>query len=65
MWEINVWIRNPWVRQRLSSRLNEAIWWALKDKGITIAFPQLDVHLDTQLEDLIRRLSPHAGKAET
>jgi len=65
IWEISVWIRNPWLRQRLSSRLHEGIWWALKEKGITIAFPQLDVHLDTRLEDLIRRLSPHASKAET
>jgi small-conductance mechanosensitive channel len=28
------------------SELNKAIWWGLKDAGITIAYPQLDVHFD-------------------
>ena len=45
-WEISVWIDNPWRLQRLRSELNETVWWALKDAGITIAFPQVDVHLD-------------------
>lgn len=36
----------PWLARRLASELNEAIWWALKDAGIVIAFPQLDVHFD-------------------
>lgn len=40
-----VWIEDPWVSGRLRSELNEAIWWALKDAGIVIAFPQLDVHI--------------------
>jgi small-conductance mechanosensitive channel len=26
--------------------LNEAIWFNLKDVGITIAFPQLNLHVD-------------------
>jgi len=65
LWEVSIWIRNPWLKQRLSSRLHEAIWWALKDKGITIAFPQLDVHLDPRVEDLIRRLSPHRQEADS
>jgi small-conductance mechanosensitive channel len=30
----------------LKSHLNEAVWWALKDAGIEISFPQLDVHFD-------------------
>ncbi len=41
-----VWIENPWEAGRRQSLLNEAIWWGLKDAGIVIAFPQLDVHLD-------------------
>jgi small-conductance mechanosensitive channel len=28
------------------AQLNEAIWWGLKEAGIAIAFPQLDVHFD-------------------
>ena len=35
---------DPWRAPRLRSTLNEAVWWALKDAGITIAYPQLDVH---------------------
>lgn len=45
-WEVSVWIDQPWELRRRRSDLNEAIWWALKEAGITIAFPQLDVHFD-------------------
>jgi small-conductance mechanosensitive channel len=45
---IRVWIDDPWVAGRMRSHLNEAIWWALKDAHILIAFPQLDVHLPQQ-----------------
>lgn len=43
---VSVFTENPWNLRQQRSDLNEAIWWALKDAGITIAFPQLDVHLD-------------------
>jgi small-conductance mechanosensitive channel len=42
----SAWIADPWQSGRIKSELNEAIWWAFKDAGIKIAFPQLDVHLD-------------------
>jgi small-conductance mechanosensitive channel len=45
-----VMIDDPWRARRLRSKLNEAIWWALKDADITIAFPQLDVHFDSAVE---------------
>ena len=45
VFRVLVWIKDPWVAGRLRSELNEAIWWALKDAGIVIAFPQLDVHI--------------------
>jgi small-conductance mechanosensitive channel len=45
---IRVWIDDPWIAGRARSQLNEAIWWALKDAHIVIAFPQLDVHLPQQ-----------------
>lgn len=45
VYQVLVWIEDPWVSGRLRSELNEAIWWALKDAGIVIAFPQLDVHI--------------------
>jgi small-conductance mechanosensitive channel len=44
--EVSVWIDSPLEVQRARSRLNEAIWFALKEARITIAYPQLDVHLD-------------------
>ena len=42
----HVWIDD--VRHTLgrASDLHEVIWWALKRAGISIAFPQLDVHFD-------------------
>ncbi len=45
VFRVLVWIEDPWVSGRRRSELNEAIWWALKDAGIVIAFPQLDVHI--------------------
>jgi len=45
---IRVWIDDPWRAGQMRSPLNEAIWWALKDAHIVIAFPQLDVHLPQQ-----------------
>lgn len=43
-YKVSVWIENPWASGLVKSDLNEAIWWALKDAGIVIALPQLDVH---------------------
>jgi small-conductance mechanosensitive channel len=47
--EVSVWIEDPWQMRQLLNLLNEAVWWGLKDAGITIAFPQLDVHFDREL----------------
>jgi small-conductance mechanosensitive channel len=44
--KIRVWIENPWEAGKRKALLNEAIWWALKEAGIAIAYPQLDVHFD-------------------
>jgi len=44
--EVSVWIDDPWRLRFYRSELNTAIWWALKEAGITIAFPQMDVHFD-------------------
>jgi small-conductance mechanosensitive channel len=46
--EVSVWIDNPWRMRHHLNLLNEAVWWGLKDAGITIAFPQLDVHFDPE-----------------
>ena len=45
-YEVSVWTDNPWGLANLRSELREAIWFALLDAQITIAFPQLDVHFD-------------------
>ena len=53
--DASVWVKDPFARSLSQSNLNEAIWFALKDAGITIAFPQLDIHLDNPALDAIRR----------
>jgi small-conductance mechanosensitive channel len=54
--EVSVWITDPWRAPRARSKLMQAMWWALKDAGITIAFPQLDVHFDPPVEESLERL---------
>ncbi|HSG46601.1 MAG TPA: mechanosensitive ion channel domain-containing protein [Longimicrobiales bacterium] len=46
VFEVSVWVNDPWRAPQHRSDLSEAIWFALKDAGITIAFPQMDLHLD-------------------
>ena len=60
-YKISVWIENPWDSGPYKSTLNEAIWQNLKDEGIKMAFPQLDVHFD----DAIRKVDGyHQAKKE-
>ena len=49
-YQVFIWIEDPWNTRAIKSRLNEAVWWGLKDAGIEISFPQLDVHFDKGLE---------------
>lgn len=44
--DVSIWTNDPWVSRINRSHLNFAVWHALKEAGITIAFPQMDVHLD-------------------
>ena len=44
--EVSIWAEDPWAARLIRSALNMAIWRHLKEDGITIAFPQLDVHFD-------------------
>ncbi|NNE43366.1 MAG: mechanosensitive ion channel [Gemmatimonadetes bacterium] len=57
-WEVSVWIADPWKEKKHRSDLHEAIWFALKEAGIEIAFPQLDVHLD---QPIVHRMEPGSG----
>lgn len=54
--EVSIWIDNAWFTRQARSKLHEAVWWALKDAGVTIAFPQLDVHFDPPVVESIKRL---------
>jgi small-conductance mechanosensitive channel len=44
--DVSVWVNDPFARALSQSDLNEAIWRALKEAEIVIAFPQLNVHFD-------------------
>ncbi|MDX1647949.1 MAG: mechanosensitive ion channel [Longimicrobiales bacterium] len=46
VWEVSIWAADPWLGPQIRSQLNKDVWHALQDAGITIAFPQLDVHFD-------------------
>ncbi len=45
VWEVSIWADDPWTAPVTRSGLNRAVWNVLKEEGITIAFPQLDVHV--------------------
>jgi small-conductance mechanosensitive channel len=57
--EVSVWAEDPWAARVTRSALNFAIWHHLKAAGITIAFPQLDVHFD----ESVRGARPPSGEA--
>ncbi len=44
-YSVDVWIDDANDTRSRSSDLREAVWWSLKEAGIVIAFPQLDVHM--------------------
>jgi small-conductance mechanosensitive channel len=50
-WEVSIWIADPWKARRIRPHMREAIWTAFKQAQIVIAFPQLDVHFDTPINE--------------
>ncbi len=48
-YETSAWMHEPFNYRIASSELREAIWVAFKRAGITIAYPQVDVHLPQAL----------------
>jgi small-conductance mechanosensitive channel len=56
-WEVSVWTDDPWRARSARSQVREAIWKAFKRHQITIAFPQLDLHLDQTVEKSLSSLS--------
>jgi len=61
-WEVSVWIDDPWNERRYRSQLHEAIWWALKEAGVVIAFPQVDLHMDPPVMEALGRIARIGGK---
>lgn len=49
IFDVLVWMSDPWRERAARSALGEAIWWAFQEEGIVIAFPQIDVHLDEEV----------------
>jgi len=50
-YSVDVWVDDANDSRGRKSDLHEAVWWALKDKNITIAYPQVDLHLDQNVID--------------
>lgn len=42
--EVSIWTTDAWTVRRGQSELRKALWRALRDAGIEIPFPQIDVH---------------------
>jgi len=55
--EASVWMRDPWNHRIAGSKLREAIWLAFRQEQISIAFPQVDVHIDLPIAESLRLLS--------
>ncbi len=52
--EINIWVRDAFSRPAALSEMRVAIWRALRDAEIEIAFPQIDVHFDEPVVEGLR-----------
>ncbi len=55
VWEVAVWTTDPWNARFYAGELREAIWFALKRHSLTIAFPQLDLHVDDELREALAK----------
>lgn len=60
-WEVAIWMNDPWTARPATSALCEAIWWAFHEKGIVIAFPQVDVHFDAPVANGLANLASSAA----
>jgi potassium efflux system protein len=60
-WEVGIWIDEPWERRVVASDLHEAVWQAFQERGIVIAFPQLDLHLDPAVTSSLTSLAGRAA----
>ena len=56
-YDIDVWIDDVGESRKRRSELHELIWQVLKEKNVTIAYPQLDLHLDPEVIGAVARPS--------
>ncbi len=54
-WEVSVWTTDPWARPDHKDDIHHLAWRALHEAGISIAYPQLDLHLDDDALAALRR----------
>ncbi|MFT5679387.1 MAG: small-conductance mechanosensitive channel [Myxococcota bacterium] len=57
-YEVSIWVCTPWDHCIRASELRQAIWWGFKEAGITISFPQIDVHFDAPVTESLRLVKP-------
>lgn len=62
--EVSIWIEDPWRLHQAASDLRMAIWDALHEDNIVIAFPQLDVHVDQGLTEALTLLPSPAVESQ-
>lgn len=62
--ELRVWIADAWLHPLRNSDLHFDVWYALKEAGIEIPFPQRDLHLRSG-ELPVRRLDTPRDEAES
>lgn len=53
--QVSVWTDNPWRMPPVATGVRLAIWKAFQDNGVTISFPQVDVHFDPEVVARIGR----------
>lgn len=53
-------VDDPWKQRVYASELRKAIWFALQEAGITIAYPQVDVHFDAPVSEALLSLKKAA-----
>lgn len=61
VWEVGVWMKDPWMERPALSELSTAVWEAFHRAGIVIAFPQVDVHFDPPVANGLARLAAAGG----
>ncbi|MCA9494862.1 MAG: mechanosensitive ion channel [Myxococcales bacterium] len=59
--EISIWAKDPWRLPRIQTELGLAAWQQLHARGVTIAFPQVDVHFDPKVTEGLRVMSGGRG----